>query len=109
MEEETRARHPENSRPDIARATLFLGGMYCPTCPEEIRARLSKINGIVEVLVSSYVETPYGIVHIFYDSNRVTRDEVMARIGPPYYAVLLEDRDPRREQILLRYTETYVC
>ena len=109
MEMETRARHSELDRPDLARAILFLGGMYCPKCPEEIRARLSKINGVVEILVTNYVDTPYGIVQVFYDSHTVSRDEVLARIGPPYYAMLLEDRDPRREQILLRHTEIYVC
>jgi copper chaperone CopZ len=88
---------------------MFLGGMYCSDCPETVRSRLSKIDGVVEVLVTNYIETAYGVVQIFYDSNRVSRDEVLAKLGPPYYAILLEDRDPRREQILLRYTEIYVC
>ena len=109
MEEESRARYSEDHRSDLARAILFLGGMYCPKCPEEIRTRLSKLSGVVEVLVTNYIETSYGVVQVFYDSQQVTRDEVMARIEPPYWATLLEDKDPRREQILLRYTEIYVC
>ena len=109
MEQETRARRSENRRPELARATLFLGGMYSADSPEEIRTKLSKVAGVVEVLVTNYVETPYGIVQVFYDSHQVTRDEVLARISPPYWATLLEDKDPRREQILLRYTEVYVC
>ena len=83
--------------------------MYCADSPEEIRTKLSTVAGIVEVLVTNYVETLYSIVQVFYDSHKVTRDEVLARIGPPYWATLLEDKDPRREQILLRYTEVYVC
>lgn len=109
MEEQARARHTGTSRPDLARATILLGGMYCQDCPETVRTRLSKIDGVIEVLVTNYVETPYGIVQVFYDSHEVARDEVLAKLGPPYYAILLEDKDPRREQILLRYTEIYVC
>lgn len=109
MEEKEKRAHHVNSRAELARAVLFLGGMYCSDCPEEVRTMLSKVKGVVEVLVSNYVETPYGIAQVFYDSHQVTRDEVLAKLGPPYYAILLEDKDPRREQILLRYTEIYVC
>ena len=58
----------------------------------------------MEVLVTNYVETPYGVAQVFYDSHQVSRDEVLARIGAPYCAILLEDKDPRREQVLLRYS-----
>ena len=109
METVARARHPETHRPDLARAIFFLGGMYGHNSPEEVRARLLKVAGVVEVLATNYVETLYGIVQVFYDSRQVSRDEVFARVGPPYYAILLEDKDPRREQILLRHTEVYVC
>lgn len=109
MEEETHAHRSENSRPELAKAVLFPGGMYCSECPKEIGTKLSIVDGVVEVLVTNYVETSYGIAQIVYDSRQVTRDEVIAKLGPPYYATLLEDKNPRREQILLRYTETYVC
>jgi len=106
MEQDERARRSESEKQNLARATPFLGGMYCGDCPEEIRKRLSKLEGVLEVPVTNYVETPYGVAQVFYDSHQVNRDEVLARVGAPYYAILLEEKDPRREQILLRYTET---
>jgi len=57
--------------------------MYCGDCPEENRKRLSKVEGVLEVLVTNYVETPYGVVQVFYDSHQVSRDEVLARVGLP--------------------------
>ena len=83
--------------------------MYCPDCPETIRTRLSKARGVVEVLVTNYIQTPYGVAQIFYDSTQVSRDEVLAKLGQHYWATLIEDKDPIREQVLLRYTEIYVC
>ncbi len=109
MEARTRARQGENVRQELARATLFLGGMYCPECTAEIRNRLSKVEGVVEVLVTNYVATPYGIAQVFYDSKHVSRDQVLAKLGSPYWATLIEDKDPQREQLLQRYTEIYVC
>ncbi len=64
---------------------------------------------MVEVLVTDYIETPYGVAQIFYDSKQVGRDEILARLDSPYWATLIEDRDPNREQMLRRYTEIYVC
>ena len=52
--------------------------MYCGDYPEEIRKRLSKVEGVLEVLVTNYVETPYGVTQVFYDSHEVSRDEVLA-------------------------------
>ena len=109
VEKGTRARQGENIRQELARATLFLGGMYCPECTAEIRNRLSNVEGVVEVLVTNYVETPYGIAQVFYDSKQVSRDQVLAKLDSPYWATLIEDKDPKREQLLQRYTEIYVC
>ncbi len=109
MEARTRARRREALRPELARATLFLGGMDSPDCPANIRTRLSEVKGVVEVLVTDYIETPYGVAQIFYDSKQVGRDEILARLDSPYWATLIEDRDPNREQMLRRYTEIYVC
>ncbi len=109
MEARTRARRHEALRPELARATLFLGGMDSPDCPANIRTRLSQVKGVVEVLVTDYIETPYGVAQIFYDSKQVGRDEILARLDSPYWATLIEDRDPNREQMLRRYTEIYVC
>jgi copper chaperone CopZ len=109
VETRTRARHLEDVRQELARATLFLGGMYCSKCTEEIRNRLAKVGGVVEVLVTNYVETPYGIAQVFYDSKQVSPDQVLAKLGSPYWATLIEDKDPKRERLLQRYTEIYVC
>ncbi len=68
---------------------MFLGGMYGAESPEEIRTLLSIIQGVVEVLATNYVESPYGIVQVFYDSQQIARNETLARIGPPYWAILL--------------------
>jgi copper chaperone CopZ len=83
--------------------------MYCPECTGTIRDRLSKVEGVVEVLVTNYVETPYGIAQVFYDSKQVSRDQMLANLESPYWATLIEDKDPKREQLLQRYTEIYVC
>jgi len=83
--------------------------MDSPDCPANIRTRLSEVKGVVEVLVTDYIETPYGVAQIFYDSKQVGRDEILARLDSPYWATLIEDRDPNREQMLRRYTEIYVC
>jgi len=83
--------------------------MDSPDCPANIRTRLSQVKGVVEVLVTDYIETPYGVAQIFYDSKQVGRDEILARLDSPYWATLIEDRDPNREQMLRRYTEIYVC
>ena len=109
MEQKSRARHGEGNPSELARAILFLGGLYCPDCPAEIRSRLSKVKGVVEVIVSNYIETPYGLAQVFYDSKEVSRDEVLSKLGVPYWATLIEDKDPKREQVLQRYTEIYVC
>ncbi len=81
-----------------------MGGMYSPECTAEIRTRLSKVEGVVEVLVTNYVETAYGIAQVFYDSKEVTPDQVIAKLGSPYWATLIEDKDPTREQLLQRHT-----
>ncbi len=109
MEEHARAPRTGNTRSELARATLFVGGMYCPKCTDIIRDSLSRVRGVIEVLATNYVEAPYGIVQVFYDSRQVTTDEVLARIGTPYWATLIEDKDPKREKTLQRYTEIYVC
>lgn len=109
MEAVTRARQTQPRHAELARATLFLGGMYCQDCPAAIRTRLSKAKGVVEVLVTNYVEAPYGVAQVFYDSSQVSRDELLARLGSPYWATLIEDKDPKREQLLQKYTEIYVC
>jgi copper chaperone CopZ len=108
VEAKTRARQTQHHS-DLARATLFIGGMYCPDCPATIRTSLSNLKGVVEVLVTNYVETPYGVAQIFYDSAQVSRDEILTKITSPYWATLIEDKDPKREQILQRYTDIYVC
>jgi len=83
--------------------------MDSPDCPVDIRNRLSQVRGVVEVLVTNYIETPYGVAHVLYDSKQVGRDEILARLSSPYWATLIEDRDPNREKMLQRYTEIYVC
>ncbi len=83
--------------------------MYCTKCTDVIRDSLSQVRGVIEVLVTNYVEAPYGIVQVFYEPRQVTRDEFLAHLRPPYWATLIEDKDPQRERTLQRYTEIYVC
>ncbi len=109
MEEQARDRQTGSSRSELAKATLFVGGMYCPKCTDTIRDSLSRVKGVIEVLVTNYVEAPYGIVQVFYDSRHVTSDEFLAHLRTPYWATLIEDKDPKREKTLQRYTEIYVC
>ncbi|OLD02237.1 hypothetical protein AUG19_07620 [archaeon 13_1_20CM_2_54_9] len=109
VEEQARARQAGSTRSEMARATIFVGGMYCAKCSDAIRDSLSRVRGVVEVLVTNYVESPYGIVQVFYDSRQVRTDEFLAHLRTPYWATLIEDRDPKREQTLQRYTEIYVC
>ncbi len=110
MEQETRARHSESEdgRVDLTRAIIFLAGMYCKL-PGGGPDKALENNLCGGDLGDELCRNPYGMVQVFYDSRHVTRDEVLVKIGPPYYAILLEDEDPRREQILLRHTGTYVC
>ena len=84
MEELARARRGESSRSELARATFLVGGMYCAKCPDTIRDRLSRVGGVIEVLVTNYVEASYGTVQVFYDSGQVTLDDFLTHLGTPY-------------------------
>ncbi len=79
--------NPVNKNSNLHVLSLKINGMTCAGCAYRVQSILKSLEGVVE----AKVRYPEGTGEVIYDSDKITKEEIVSSVESPYSAEVIKD------------------